>query len=1144
MADDRKIEKQLTAIFDRIESKDTKALRGSSLRGEGVDITDGSEFEDLKDYLEDVHTELDKEQDELIDYAATNKTANFIQIAKELLEYKREREFYKNQKEHNKESKHGRIRIIEQNDEIIASNQDVQKLLKDLRKEGTGGGGKGDGSGEGGGGGERSILGADGKPLRKPLTDAGDSPAASKVSVIAGDVRAGAGYAGGTTNRAASMSSRASGTLSKNMGDNSEKIQKRMDDLAEKDADAANKAQQELAKLTKMMAAAASGEKDVKGNQVTADEVRVQAARVEQTMSSSFEKLGKGEGQGMNDLLGMGAVRDDLSSERGFTTSIKNFAGIDSDAGFGKGLKQAFTAERLFGKDSKLTTLFGGGRKKVEDRVAAATAKQELAVEDQIANTQHLVSAKDVEAEDTKGAKEKETEIDKDTKDTSKAVDAAADEAAEAAAAEKEKAGEAEAAENREERQERNTKKKEKSSERTGQDTESIQEKQLETLIEIRDILSRTAGMGGGGRGGLLPTVAKVGLAGGLWAGAKKMGGKFFGGAKNLAVKGGTALKGAGPATQGFAQGTGGGLFKGALRGATRLGGAIAGVGMGVYEGVTGFRDAEARADAGELTAEEEQVAKGEAIGGGAGGAGGAIAGAAAGAAIGSIIPVVGTVIGGIIGGAIGYWAGKKAGTKVGGAIADAIDVSESQLAESNELAETTLKDVEEKNPELVATIRQEAKEIEAQLLEEAGDEVSDNDKAAIKNAGLVTAIRNHTAEIDALAAGGGEGGGGERRGGPRAQRAAIAADLADLAEDNKNNLKVDYQEGRQLETDSQAAIDKMLQDNPMDSTRLEKDVDFGGPDETVKVYSDPKMQAEYEELKSQNKAAKKKAADAMKEYKLLDEVVVGGPWRDTSSNSKNQFAALQARGDLSNLETGPDGESSTGPGRSSSSKMSHTINGVTTHYSRSGVNRDYDAMIKRELMKPVGDTLTPADDTPVGDTLTPADDTPVGDTVQGTAERTQKISGTFSEMKLALDNPEAYKEFQELKKKYKGDRTEVRTAKAINEWGRMGRTEGWGNIERSEDGKTVHRGIEMDNLHQGSLESVPVPTGDAIDNMTNLAAQTTADTPATVIVANQPAPPAPAVPSDDGPTIAMMPPRVRTSDSVMQRYQDKRFRV
>jgi len=96
--------------------------------------------------------------------------------------------------------------------------------------------------------------------------------------------------------------------------------------------------------------------------------------------------------------------------------------------------------------------------------------------------------------------------------------------------------------------------------------------------------------------------------------------------------------------------------------------GAIGAVGMGAYEAYSGYNDAEEAVQRGEITKEEGQVKKGEAVGGGVGGAGGALAGAAAGAAIGSVVPVVGTAIGGLIGGALGYYGGSKVGTAVGGA--------------------------------------------------------------------------------------------------------------------------------------------------------------------------------------------------------------------------------------------------------------------------------------------------------------------------------------------------------------------------------------------------------------------------------------------------------------------------------------------
>ena len=243
-----------------------------------------------------------------------------------------------------------------------------------------------------------------------------------------------------------------------------------------------------------------------------------------------------------------------------------------------------------------------------------------------------------------------------------------------------------------------------------------------ETLQKILEQLEETAAGGGGGGGG----------------------GGFFGnmfGNKNKGNKKGKGGR--------FARGA-----KGLLKGASRFAGpaaAAVGVGMGIYTAVSGSREAEAMADAGQLTAEEEQVAKGEAIGEGAGGAGGALAGAAAGAAIGSVVPFVGTAIGGIIGGAIGYFGGSWLGKKAGGAIADAIDVDPGELAESQAQAEEALKQIEEKDSGIASKIKQEAAEIEASLLEQAGENVSDNDKEAIKNAAIVTALKNNDATISAM---------------------------------------------------------------------------------------------------------------------------------------------------------------------------------------------------------------------------------------------------------------------------------------------------------------------------------------------------------------------------------------------------------
>lgn len=162
------------------------------------------------------------------------------------------------------------------------------------------------------------------------------------------------------------------------------------------------------------------------------------------------------------------------------------------------------------------------------------------------------------------------------------------------------------------------------------------QDKRTEEMLECLKFLTNKEDSGGGGS--LLGSAAE--MAGDL------MGGK----------KGGAAGK------AGKLASTAGKLGKFA-----KIGGGVLAVGTAAYEGYNEYQDAQGAVDRGEITKEEGQVKKGEAVGGGVGGAGGALAGAAAGAAIGSVVPVVGTAIGGIVGGALGYWGGKKAGQAVGG---------------------------------------------------------------------------------------------------------------------------------------------------------------------------------------------------------------------------------------------------------------------------------------------------------------------------------------------------------------------------------------------------------------------------------------------------------------------------------------------
>jgi len=132
----------------------------------------------------------------------------------------------------------------------------------------------------------------------------------------------------------------------------------------------------------------------------------------------------------------------------------------------------------------------------------------------------------------------------------------------------------------------------------------------------------------------------------------------------------------------------------GALNKTVKVLGPVATVAAGVYEGYTGFTDAEAKLQAGEITEKQANIEKTEAIAGAAGGAAGGWGGASAGAALGTLIlPGVGTVVGGIVGGLAGYFAGSEGAKAISGPIADALTGPD------------TLKDLENKAAKLRETI-------------------------------------------------------------------------------------------------------------------------------------------------------------------------------------------------------------------------------------------------------------------------------------------------------------------------------------------------------------------------------------------------------------------------------------------------------
>jgi len=160
-------------------------------------------------------------------------------------------------------------------------------------------------------------------------------------------------------------------------------------------------------------------------------------------------------------------------------------------------------------------------------------------------------------------------------------------------------------------------------------------DKRTEEMLEALKTIAEN-GVGGGGGGGLLSGAADLLGRGGKAAGTAGKVGKLAG----MAGKLGTVAK---------------------------VGGGILAVGTAAADAYGDYSEAQRQVDAGEITKEQGQVKKGEAVGGGVGAAGGALAGAKAGAMLGAFGGPIGMAVGGLLGGAAGYIGGKWLGKKAGG---------------------------------------------------------------------------------------------------------------------------------------------------------------------------------------------------------------------------------------------------------------------------------------------------------------------------------------------------------------------------------------------------------------------------------------------------------------------------------------------
>lgn len=141
-------------------------------------------------------------------------------------------------------------------------------------------------------------------------------------------------------------------------------------------------------------------------------------------------------------------------------------------------------------------------------------------------------------------------------------------------------------------------------------------------------------------------------------------------------------------------------------------------VGMGVYEGYTGYKEADQLVESGDIneetgqafTEQDETAGKVEAVTEAAGGTAGALAGGSAGAKLGVALgtfggPVgmaIGGVVGGAIGGTIGYFAGSKAGEMTGDAATTTSGEAALEAAEDSGLYNKNWVGKSKINPEIL----------------------------------------------------------------------------------------------------------------------------------------------------------------------------------------------------------------------------------------------------------------------------------------------------------------------------------------------------------------------------------------------------------------------------------------------------------
>lgn len=565
-----------------------KEIRGIAA-DQDQDVASSQQFQDLKQMLADKHVEHDKNFESLEGRAAKNNLMNIVSVTQVGMEAmkmgdRKERDkktdvFFDAQKKHNRGAKDAREIILQQNKiiieqlnalegtvasqgkaaqtvdaELAKSQTEITKTTsqtlsnKSLDKDTIG----------------RRVPGL--TPLEGPLamstgetlkiggeditrTDrardekgryekevegsvtnkerqaqfTGD---ASKVETLADDIRTAQGTIGTTRNKDQFLASKGAAKLSKNIGANAAEVQAAMEGNDE--------AKQQLAKVTAAMGKVQQGKGD----------------RTE--IYKEIEKLKLVGGDSVKGLDLDSVMKETKATGVGdmVSSGVKGFFGVNkgTDLFSKKAVGEAFSADRFFGKAGTggkyslaKKTPFMGSSQFVEE------ATRELEVERQMDGTEGALGKKGLGLADPNTASgmsgKKDEWLDKWIPDQNKASVAV------------EKATE-EAKETSKEVNVKGPVKQKEKDVRTGQSVEPTAVKQLETLIEIRDILDGIAeegGMGGGDGGSDMPMMMgnrkgkKGGKKGGRKGGKK---GKIKGLMKGASKFGGAAARGLGGAAR------------------------------------------------------------------------------------------------------------------------------------------------------------------------------------------------------------------------------------------------------------------------------------------------------------------------------------------------------------------------------------------------------------------------------------------------------------------------------------------------------------------------------------------------------------------------------------------------------------------